>query len=198
MCLNKYVTFSGRASRSEYWYFFLFCVLLLLATTVVDMVIFGVGNKVSPITALTQLALLLPYLAVGVRRLHDTNRSGWWIGGYWLGLVGFFILFLYLSQFWSMQILLQMSMRSFCSSQCPPGSCLWSTGLSCWFSSVSGATLAKTVLAELGVTRCGYQAAASALSPSRSAFTSAKLRPSPSRIAALPVLACQRSTATST
>jgi len=89
VCFNKYVTFSGRASRSEYWYFFLFCILLGLATAVVDMVIFGVENELSPVNSLTSLALFLPSLAVAVRRLHDTNRSGWWIGGFWLGLLGF-------------------------------------------------------------------------------------------------------------
>ncbi len=84
------MTFSGRASRSEYWYFFLFCILVGLATAVVDMVIFGV-NEVSPVNALTSLALFLPSLAVAVRRLHDTNRSGWWVGGFWLGLLGFIV-----------------------------------------------------------------------------------------------------------
>ena len=83
------MTFSGRASRSEYWYFFLFCILAGLATAVVDMVIFGVENELSPVNALTSLALFLPSLAVAVRRLHDTNRSGWWIGGFWLGLLVF-------------------------------------------------------------------------------------------------------------
>lgn len=90
-CFNKYVTFSGRASRSEYWYFFLFCILMGLATALVDMIIFGVGNELSPVNALTSLALFLPSLAVAVRRLHDTNRSGWWIGGFWLGLLVFFV-----------------------------------------------------------------------------------------------------------
>ena len=91
VCFNKYVAFSGRASRSEYWYFFLFCILLGLATTLVDAVIFGVANELSPVNALTSLALFLPSLAVAVRRLHDTNRSGWWIGGFWLGLLGFVV-----------------------------------------------------------------------------------------------------------
>jgi len=88
VCFNNFVTFRGRASRSEYWYFFLFCILLGLATAVIDMAIFGVDNDMSPINALTSLALFLPSLAVAVRRLHDTNRSGWWIGGFWIGLIG--------------------------------------------------------------------------------------------------------------
>ena len=89
VCFNKYVTFSGRASRSEYWYFVLFSFLIGLATVVVDMAIFGTDNDLSPINTLASLALLLPSLSAGVRRLHDTNRSGWWIGGFYIGLVGF-------------------------------------------------------------------------------------------------------------
>lgn len=93
VCFNKYATFSGRASRSEYWYFFLFCFLLGLATSIVDNVILGVGAELSPINSLTALALFLPSLAVTVRRLHDRNRSGWWIGGFWLGLLGLGVVF---------------------------------------------------------------------------------------------------------
>ena len=88
VCLSKYVTFSGRASRSEYWYFVLFSILVSLAATIVDVAIFGIENDLSPINSLVTLALFLPSTAVGVRRLHDTNRSGWWIGGFWIGLIG--------------------------------------------------------------------------------------------------------------
>ena len=88
-CFNKFVTFSGRASRSEYWYFFLFCILVGLATSVIDMAIFGYSNNISPINTLATLVLFLPSLAVLVRRLHDTDRSGWWIGWFWIGLIGF-------------------------------------------------------------------------------------------------------------
>jgi uncharacterized membrane protein YhaH (DUF805 family) len=80
-CLSKYVDFSGRARRSEYWYFALFNVLVSVVTSIVDTVIGtdfdnGSGGLLSSIAS---LALLLPSLAVGVRRLHDTDRSGWWI-----------------------------------------------------------------------------------------------------------------------
>jgi len=67
-CFRKYIDFSGRASRSEYWWFFLFSVIVRLATTW----IIGVGFIIG-------LVLLLPSLAVTARRLHDTNRTGWWI-----------------------------------------------------------------------------------------------------------------------
>ena len=63
ICFKKYADFSGRARRSEYWWFMLFCFLLSLVTC-------GVGI----------LAVLIPMYAVQVRRLHDTNRSGWWVG----------------------------------------------------------------------------------------------------------------------
>lgn len=80
-CLAKYVGFSGRARRSEYWYFFLFTFIVTLAATIVDVVLgtdaaLG-GNGV--VGTVVSLALFLPSLAVGVRRLHDTDRSGWWM-----------------------------------------------------------------------------------------------------------------------
>ena len=67
-CLGQYATFSGRASRSEYWWFFLFQVLVMVATGMLGDVINGIAS----------LALLLPALAVGARRLHDIGRTGWW------------------------------------------------------------------------------------------------------------------------
>lgn len=67
-CLSQYATFSGRASRSEFWWFFLFQVLVQIAAATL-------GNTVA---ALISLGLLLPALAVGARRLHDIGRSGWW------------------------------------------------------------------------------------------------------------------------
>lgn len=68
-CLKKYVTFSGVASRSEYWWFSLFFGI--------GYVVFRVLN-VPSLVSFWSLALLLPSLAVNVRRLHDTGRSGWW------------------------------------------------------------------------------------------------------------------------
>jgi uncharacterized membrane protein YhaH (DUF805 family) len=69
-CLRKYAVFSGVASRSEYWWFFLFNFLI-------D-VIFDLIGQVT-IRSIAELILLLPSLAVGVRRMHDAGRSGWWI-----------------------------------------------------------------------------------------------------------------------
>ena len=90
VCLGKFVTFSGRASRSEYWYFFLFTVLAGMVAAFLDAALFDTGwdDEFSPLNTITNLVLLLPTLAVGWRRLHDIDRSGWWIGGFWLAMIG--------------------------------------------------------------------------------------------------------------
>jgi uncharacterized membrane protein YhaH (DUF805 family) len=77
VCITqKYADFEGTATRSEFWWFILFII-------VIDALL-GIASR--PLTGVFGLAMLLPYFAVGVRRLHDTNRSGWW----WLvGLVPF-------------------------------------------------------------------------------------------------------------
>ena len=67
-CLSKYATFSGRASRPEFWWFFLFQILISLAASMLGETING----------LVALGLLLPAFAVGSRRLHDIGKSGWW------------------------------------------------------------------------------------------------------------------------
>lgn len=73
--LSKYATFTGRAARPEFWWFALFNVIASLVTGMVDQAVFG-HEVVSIVYA---LAVLLPGLAVAVRRLHDTDRSGWWL-----------------------------------------------------------------------------------------------------------------------
>jgi uncharacterized membrane protein YhaH (DUF805 family) len=89
-CLSKYAVFHGRASRSEYWWFFLFTVLLSWGADIVDSVIGG-----SLVLAIVNLALFLPSISSLVRRLHDINRSGYW---YWvlLTIVGIPILIYWL------------------------------------------------------------------------------------------------------
>ena len=69
-CLAKYFDFKGRASRPEYWWFYLFVTLLSWGAMIVD--------KTDVLSAIINLALLIPVLSAGARRLHDTNRSGWW------------------------------------------------------------------------------------------------------------------------
>ena len=74
-CMRRYACFSGRASRSEYWYFILAQIILLVLCTIVDMLLF-VG--VPFCLTLGQLAMLLPELAVTWRRMHDSNLHGAW------------------------------------------------------------------------------------------------------------------------
>ena len=73
-CLSKYATFTGRARRSEFWYFYLFVMLLDIVVVVASP-----SSLQTPLEALVGLVVLLPNLAVSVRRLHDTGRSGWWL-----------------------------------------------------------------------------------------------------------------------
>jgi uncharacterized membrane protein YhaH (DUF805 family) len=78
-CLNKYADFSGRARRSEYWFFFLFNVLVSIVASIIDAIIGTRSGSFGLIEGIAALALLLPGLAVGARRLHDTTKSGWWL-----------------------------------------------------------------------------------------------------------------------
>ena len=78
-CLKKYAVFSGRARRKEYWMFVLFNFLIVLAVGIVDGLSGGTGGGASVFVTLYQLATLLPTLAAGVRRMHDTDHSGWWL-----------------------------------------------------------------------------------------------------------------------
>ena len=79
--LQKWSDFSGRARRREYWFFALFYLLIYIALTVVDMLtgLLNAATGVGVLGGLFALAMLIPGLAVGVRRLHDTDRSGWWL-----------------------------------------------------------------------------------------------------------------------
>jgi uncharacterized membrane protein YhaH (DUF805 family) len=93
-CINKYGTFDGRASRSEFWWFYLFVLIISLVAILPGYIlmivggvntsdgsapgaIFWLGVILLIIGALFQLALIIPQLAVGCRRLHDRGQSGW-------------------------------------------------------------------------------------------------------------------------
>ena len=82
VCFKKYVGFDGRASRSEFWWFALFTFLVSLA----------VGIVRQSLSSLFSLAVLLPSLAVGARRLHDTDRSAWFLLLWLVPVVGWIIL----------------------------------------------------------------------------------------------------------
>jgi uncharacterized membrane protein YhaH (DUF805 family) len=100
-CLQrKYADFHGRARRSEYWFFALFTAIVGAVGGILDSIIgirsgtYGTG----PIQGILQLALLLPGLAVGVRRLHDIGRSGWWLLIGLIPFVGWIILLIFFVQ----------------------------------------------------------------------------------------------------
>lgn len=90
---SKYATFSGRARRAEYWWFLLFVFVAIFVLAYIDSAVLGFGTAETsvgdgsvsfsadggPLTAVFLLATLLPGIAVTVRRLHDTDRRGWWI-----------------------------------------------------------------------------------------------------------------------
>jgi uncharacterized membrane protein YhaH (DUF805 family) len=79
--LKKYTVFTGRARRSEYWFFVLFNILISAALSVVDFFTgtYSAYYHTGLLGGLYSLGVLLPAIAVTIRRLHDTGRSGWWI-----------------------------------------------------------------------------------------------------------------------
>ena len=81
--IKKFAVITGRAPRAPYWWFYLATVVVQIPLTIVDE---AIGNW-SPLSTLFSLATFIPWLAVTVRRLHDTNRSGWWLLALFLPLV---------------------------------------------------------------------------------------------------------------
>jgi uncharacterized membrane protein YhaH (DUF805 family) len=90
--LRDFAKFDGRSRRSEYWLFLLFTLVLSMVVALAEEAILGI----SIISSLLSLALLIPSLAVLVRRLHDTNRSGWWCLLWLIPVIGFIWLFVLL------------------------------------------------------------------------------------------------------
>lgn len=88
VCFSKYVDFSGRATRSEYWWFVLF-------TFVASVVISLFSSTLSYVFA---LAVFLPSISAATRRLHDTGRSGWWQLICLVPLIGVIVLIVFLAQ----------------------------------------------------------------------------------------------------
>jgi uncharacterized membrane protein YhaH (DUF805 family) len=87
---NNYVNFQGRARRSEYWFWFLFTFLLSIVASIIDGVL-----GIYLLAGLAMLATILPSIAVGVRRLHDTGRSGFWLFIALIPLVGAIVLIIF-------------------------------------------------------------------------------------------------------
>ena len=100
MVMKKFATFSGRASRPEFWYFWLTCFLVNFIFNVIVQLV-GPESAASGIIAIVQglfgLAIIIPHIAVVVRRLHDTNRTGWWFLIVFIPLIGAIILLLWLA-----------------------------------------------------------------------------------------------------
>ena len=78
--LKKYAVFSGRSRRMEAWYFVLFVVIITVVLNMLDLLI-GANTRagVGVLSSLFSLAVLIPSIAVSVRRLHDIDRTGWWV-----------------------------------------------------------------------------------------------------------------------
>jgi uncharacterized membrane protein YhaH (DUF805 family) len=94
--LKKYVVFSGRARRKEFWMFVLINVAISIVLSILDAIIgTRTDSGISILSSIYSLAVLLPSLAVSVRRLHDTNRTGWWILIGLIPIVGFIILIVF-------------------------------------------------------------------------------------------------------
>ena len=98
-CFLKYATFKGRATRSEYWLWVLFTAVAGILFFILDnilgtLIVTKTGNTLGLLNFIFQISVFLPSLAVSVRRLHDVNKSGWWL------LIGFTIIGLIPLLYW--------------------------------------------------------------------------------------------------
>ena len=100
IAFKKYATFSGRAQRAEYWYFILFYILIFFVLSIVDVITgsFSSDAGMGLLGGLLTLVLLIPSIAVSVRRLHDTGRSGWWFLIALIPLIGAIVLLVFTVQ----------------------------------------------------------------------------------------------------
>ena len=95
--LKKYIVFSGRARRKEYWYFVLFNTIIGFVLGIIEgLAGIAPGTEYSVLAILYSLAVLLPGIGVSIRRLHDTGRSGWWLFIALIPLIGSIILLIYM------------------------------------------------------------------------------------------------------
>jgi uncharacterized membrane protein YhaH (DUF805 family) len=98
--VKKYATFTGRARRKEYWYFTLFNIVIVIPLTLIDMMTgtFSKEANMGLFSGLFILAILIPSIAVSIRRLHDTNRTGWWMLISFIPILGPIVLLIFLVQ----------------------------------------------------------------------------------------------------
>ncbi|MGA8261641.1 MAG: DUF805 domain-containing protein [Arenicellales bacterium] len=96
--LKKYAVFQGRARRKEYWFFVLFNIIITIVLVAVDGAIgtTHVQGGMGVLSGIYTLAVLIPAIGVAVRRLHDTNRTGWWLLIAFVPLVGAIVLIIFL------------------------------------------------------------------------------------------------------
>ncbi len=95
--LQKWADFSSRARRREYWFFVLIYIVIYIVLTVIDMMV-GLADPATGVGVLGgifALAMLIPSISVGVRRLHDTNRSGWWLLIGFIPIIGALVLIVF-------------------------------------------------------------------------------------------------------
>jgi uncharacterized membrane protein YhaH (DUF805 family) len=97
--LKKYAVFNGRARRKEYWYYYLFYMLIYIVLIIIDIVTgtFSAEAGMGLLGGIYTIAVLIPSIAVGVRRLHDTNRSGWWLLIGLIPIIGAIVLIVFLA-----------------------------------------------------------------------------------------------------
>jgi len=96
--LRNYITFRGRARRKEYWYFVLFNAIFYLALLLVDYLLGTLSEGVGLFSLLYNLGVIIPTFAVTARRLHDTNRSAWWMLLYLVPIIGPFVILYFTMQ----------------------------------------------------------------------------------------------------
>ena len=94
-CFSKFAVFSGRASRSEFWFFVLFGLLGGIIAIIIDVMILGYPYEENgPINLIFSVAIIIPSIAVAARRLHDINKSGWW-QLLWITIIGGILLIIW-------------------------------------------------------------------------------------------------------
>jgi uncharacterized membrane protein YhaH (DUF805 family) len=97
--LKKYAVFTGRARRKEYWYYYLINTLIYIVLSLIDVLTgtFNADLSIGLLNGIYTLAVLIPSIAVTVRRLHDTNRSGWWLLIGVIPIIGGIVLIVFLA-----------------------------------------------------------------------------------------------------
>ena len=91
--IEQYANFNGKESRQSYWMFYLFYIVVLIALNIVESIIGGMW-----LSSLYMLAMFVPSISMGARRLHDTGRSGWWQLIALIPLIGIIVLIVFLAQ----------------------------------------------------------------------------------------------------